>query len=147
MREECKHFQSRTYGSGEVARFCRLDLAPEAPWRCPADCPKYERRMGDAGWSVGTLVSPPVELEPAAEEIWRYSRIDDIDLERWHPAAGDALDVAGADAAQSMLDAIGERAALVVTKNGAIASVERSDRAATVGLEVGPLGDAKEAEQ
>src|SRR2546421_3588432 len=67
MREECKHFQSRTYASGEVARFCRIDMAPEAPWRCPADCPKYERRMGDAGWSVGTLVSPPVENEPDAD--------------------------------------------------------------------------------
>jgi len=65
MREDCKHFQSRTYASGEVARFCRLDLAPEAPWRCPDDCPKYERRMGDAGWLHGTLVSPPVENEPA----------------------------------------------------------------------------------
>src|SRR5437867_11096557 len=71
MREECKHFQSRTYASGEVARFCRLDMAPEAPWRCPSDCPKFERRMGDAGWSVGSLVSPPVEDEPASapEEI------------------------------------------------------------------------------
>jgi hypothetical protein len=67
MREECKHFQSRTYGSGEVARFCRLDMAPEAPWRCPADCAKYERRMGDAGWSVGSLVAPPVEQEPSAD--------------------------------------------------------------------------------
>jgi len=65
MREECKHFQSRTYASGEVARFCRLDLAPEAPWRCPDDCPKYERRMGDAGWAHGSLVSPPVESEPS----------------------------------------------------------------------------------
>jgi len=67
MREECKYFQSRTYTSGEVARFCRLDLAPEAPWRCPADCARYERRMGDAGWSVGTLVSPPVEDEPSSD--------------------------------------------------------------------------------
>ena len=48
MREECKHFQSRTYASGEVARFCVLDLAPEAPWRCPADCASYERRLADA---------------------------------------------------------------------------------------------------
>ena len=66
MREECKHFQSRTYTSGEVARFCRLDLAPEAPWRCPENCPKYDRRMGDAGWSHGSLVSAPVPDEPAA---------------------------------------------------------------------------------
>jgi hypothetical protein len=64
MREECKHFQSRTYASGEVARFCVLDLAPEAPWRCPANCPAYERRMADAGWAHGSLVEPAVEDEP-----------------------------------------------------------------------------------
>ena len=64
MREECKHFQSRTYASGEVARFCRLDLAPEAPWRCPDNCPSYERRMADVGWVHGTLVEPAIEEEP-----------------------------------------------------------------------------------
>ena len=64
MREECKHFQSRTYASGEVARFCELDLAPEAPWRCPENCPRYERRYADVGWEHGSLVEPPVEDEP-----------------------------------------------------------------------------------
>jgi hypothetical protein len=64
MREECKHFQSRTYASGEVARFCVLDLAPEAPWRCPTDCGSYERRLADAGWVHGSLVEPPLEDEP-----------------------------------------------------------------------------------
>ncbi len=64
MREECKHFQSRTYASGEVARFCELDLAPDAPCRCPDDCPSYERRMADAGWVHGSLVEPAVEDEP-----------------------------------------------------------------------------------
>jgi hypothetical protein len=64
MREECKHFQSRTYASGEVARFCILDLAPEAPWRCPDDCPRYERRLADAGWVHGSLVEPALEEEP-----------------------------------------------------------------------------------
>jgi hypothetical protein len=64
MREECKHFQSRTYASGEVARFCVLDLAPEAPWRCPDDCPRYERRMADVGWIHGSLIEPPIEDEP-----------------------------------------------------------------------------------
>lgn len=64
MLEHCKHFQSRTYASGEVARFCVLDLAPEAPWRCPSECPRYERRMADVGWSVGSLVRPVVEPEP-----------------------------------------------------------------------------------
>jgi hypothetical protein len=66
MREECKHFQSRTYASGEVARFCVLDLAPEAPWRCPDDCTAYERRLADAGWVHGSLVEPALEDEPAA---------------------------------------------------------------------------------
>jgi hypothetical protein len=64
MREECKHFQSRTYDSGEVARFCVLDLAPEAPWRCPDNCPSYEKRLADAGWIHGSLVEPPIEDEP-----------------------------------------------------------------------------------
>ncbi len=64
MREECKHFQSRTYSDGEVARFCVLDLAPEAPWRCPDDCRRYERRLADAGWSHGSLIEPATPAEP-----------------------------------------------------------------------------------
>jgi hypothetical protein len=69
MREDCKHFQSRTYASGEVARFCVLDLAPEAPWRCPDDCKAYERRLADAGWEHGSLVEPPIEDEPAISSV------------------------------------------------------------------------------
>jgi len=61
MREECKHFQSRTYKSGEVARFCVLGLAPDQPWSCPENCLTYERRYVDIGWSHGTLVDRPVE--------------------------------------------------------------------------------------
>src|SRR5579862_1335541 len=47
MREDCRHFQSRTYSTGEVARFCVLNLAPEAPWRCPANCRRYEKDIID----------------------------------------------------------------------------------------------------
>jgi hypothetical protein len=64
MREECKHFQSRTYTSGEVARMCELDLAPEAPWRCPDECPAFERRLADVNWVHGSLVTPPPTEEP-----------------------------------------------------------------------------------
>lgn len=64
MREECKHFQSRTYDTGEVARFCVLDLAPEAPWRCPDNCASYSLRLDDAGWVRGSLVDAQVEAEP-----------------------------------------------------------------------------------
>ena len=64
MREECKHFESRTYGNGEAVRKCNLDLAPEAPWRCPADCPKYAPRMADVNWTHGTLIIPPAPDAP-----------------------------------------------------------------------------------
>ena len=66
MREECVHFQSRTYETGEAARFCRLDLAPEAPWRCPENCPSYKPRMADVGWVHGSLVEPALEEEPGS---------------------------------------------------------------------------------
>ncbi len=66
MREECKNFQSRTYESGEVARFCLLDLAPEAPWRCPENCASFAPRLADVGWVHGSLVEPAIEDEPAA---------------------------------------------------------------------------------
>jgi hypothetical protein len=72
MREDCKHYATRTYGSGEIVRMCRLDLAPEAPWKCPADCPRYERRTWDAGWTLGKLADTapdPVEPTGDAEEI------------------------------------------------------------------------------
>src|ERR1039458_318876 len=64
MREECKHFQSRTYKWGEVARFCVLGLAPDQPWSCPENCLTYERRLVDVGWSHGTLVDQPVAPPP-----------------------------------------------------------------------------------
>lgn len=58
MRTECKHFESRTYANGDAVRKCNLDLAPEAPWRCPDDCPKYERRLADVAWVHGSAVLP-----------------------------------------------------------------------------------------
>lgn len=64
MRQDCKQFESRTYRTGETVRKCNLDLAPEAPWRCPADCAGYERRMADVNWSHGSLVTPPTPPEP-----------------------------------------------------------------------------------
>jgi hypothetical protein len=63
MRQDCKNFESRTYASGETVRKCNLDLAPEAPWRCPENCPSYARRP-DAGWSYGSLITPRTPDEP-----------------------------------------------------------------------------------
>jgi hypothetical protein len=64
MREECKNFESRTYADGETVRKCNLDLAPDAPWRCPDECVAYERRLADVQWTYGTLVTPKTPDEP-----------------------------------------------------------------------------------
>jgi hypothetical protein len=64
MREECKFFESRTYRNGETVRKCDLDLAPEAPWRCPEGCKAYAPRLADVDWKYGTLVTPPTPAEP-----------------------------------------------------------------------------------
>jgi hypothetical protein len=62
MRTNCKFYESRTYPSGDTVRKCDLDLAPEAPFRCPDNCPAFKPRMADIGWSYGSLqgdLGPP----------------------------------------------------------------------------------------
>ncbi|MEQ1873032.1 MAG: hypothetical protein ABL953_04830 [Ilumatobacteraceae bacterium] len=63
MRQECKHFESRTYPNGETVRKCDIDLAPDAPWRCPAQCTGFQPRM-DAGWTYGSMVASQTPDEP-----------------------------------------------------------------------------------
>lgn len=91
MRQDCKYFESRTYGSGDTVRKCDLDLAPEAPWRCPDGCPAYERRLADVNWSHGSLVTPPTPPEPM-----------DLDIR------GDEI-AALLDAAEEIVNAAGDR--------------------------------------
>ena len=69
MREECKNFESRSYANGETVRKCNIDLAPEAPWRCPDNCSGFEPRLADVNWQHGTLVTPPTPQEPDAQGI------------------------------------------------------------------------------
>jgi hypothetical protein len=77
MRTECKHFESRTYPNGDTVRKCNLDLAPDAPWRCPQPCPKFERRLADAAWTYGTLTTPPTPPEPASVDDGTAARLLD----------------------------------------------------------------------
>jgi hypothetical protein len=79
MREDCKHFQSRTYDNGDVARVCELDLAPEAPWRCPDECPAFSRRLADVNWSHGSLVTPPPTDEPAGFDADSIALLDEAE--------------------------------------------------------------------
>ena len=64
MRQDCKHFESRSYPNGDTVRKCNLDLAPEAPWRCPDDCPSFTKRRLDVNWSHGSIVTPETPDEP-----------------------------------------------------------------------------------
>lgn len=64
MRQDCKFFESRTYANGETVRKCDLDLAPEAPWRCPADCEAFQPRLADVNWKHGSLITPATPAEP-----------------------------------------------------------------------------------
>jgi hypothetical protein len=64
MRTNCRHYESRSYPNGDTVRKCNLDLAPEAPWRCPDDCPSYTPRRIDVGWEHGTLGVHDFAKEP-----------------------------------------------------------------------------------
>lgn len=88
MQVNCKHYESRTYATGDVARRCLLDLAPEAPWRCPDNCPSFAMRVADAGWVYGSLAAGEAAPEPepegegiaelldAAEDIINFAVLD-----------------------------------------------------------------------
>ena len=89
MRESCKFFESRTYPNGETVRKCDLDLAPEAPWRCPEDCRAFQPRMADVNWAHGTLVTPPTPPEP--------------------PGLGDPAVAALLDEAEDIVNAVGSQ--------------------------------------
>jgi hypothetical protein len=64
MRTDCRNYESRTYDDGETVRKCNIDLAPEAPWRCPDPCSGYAPRLADVNWVHADLVSPPTPEEP-----------------------------------------------------------------------------------
>ncbi len=64
MRHDCRYFSSRTFGGGETVQRCELDVAPEAPWRCPDDCALFEKRLMDVGWVHGGMATSADGVEP-----------------------------------------------------------------------------------
>jgi Fe-S cluster assembly protein SufD len=79
-------------------------------------------------------------LPDPTEEIWRYSRISELDLDAYRPA----VDVAGAsgDAPPALVpEGTGERAALVVVHNGRPARIEIDPALAAQGLVVADVAD------
>jgi Fe-S cluster assembly protein SufD len=85
------------------------------------------RRLAAAErFAAGSLPDP-------SEEIWRYSRISELDLDAYRPALDTPED---AGAIGNIPEGTGERAALVVVHNGRLARIEVDAALAAKGLVV-----------
>jgi len=90
---------------------------PGAPWLT-------RRRLAAAE----SFASSPLPTEK--DEVWRYSRIDRLDLERFHPAGSERP---GGDPGSSpsgrihtLVDGLGPRSGLIVTIDGVLATLSSS---------------------
>jgi Fe-S cluster assembly protein SufD len=75
-------------------------------------------------------------LPTTDEEVWRYSRVDDLDLDRYAPAPAPPSTTVP-EAFGDLLGAIGDPAALLVARNGRVVHVEVREGLAAKGLRVG----------
>ena len=51
VREDCRHYSTRSTVGGDVLQRCRLGAAEEMPFACPQHCLFFEpRSITDAGW-------------------------------------------------------------------------------------------------
>ena len=130
--------------------------APRTDRACAAKGPTLSTFTPDAS---AALAGPPwlqvrrsraaaafaaAELPSTDEEIWRYSRIDDLSLEEFAPAAPAARsDLVVPAPARAMVGAVPDRAATVVVANGRLVSVEVDESLAAKGVRIGVAGDAQ----
>lgn len=90
--------------------------------------PQAARELGGPDWLVDRRVAAAEQLASItwptpAEEIWRYSRVDELDLEKYRPLGDDTLGEAGTERAPGggpLAAEAGERAALVVVRDGRV---------------------------
>jgi len=102
--------------------------------------PPWLRRRRTA--AAEAFASAPLPTEK--DEVWRYSRIDSIDLGRFQSVeASAAAPEPSLDRVRALVDGLGPRSGLIVTVNGVLVSVsEPGDD----GLSCGPLTGHDEAE-
>ncbi|MSO86386.1 MAG: hypothetical protein EXQ71_02560 [Acidimicrobiia bacterium] len=51
VREDCRHYSTRTLPTGDMVQRCRVDMAEVTPFACPADCLFFEARpITEVGW-------------------------------------------------------------------------------------------------
>ena len=98
--------------------------------------------MGQPGWPPAARpppsALPPLRCPAPIEEVWRYSRIGKLDLDRFSPI--DGAPVPGLEDFRADLGVIRNRAASVVTVNGRLAGCELDPALAAKGMTVGVAG-------
>ena len=119
--------------------------SPERNPTLSAFTPEASARLDGPEWlrtrrSRAAEAFAVAELPTTDEEVWRYSRIDDLDLGAYVPAPP-APDGGIPAAAQAVLDAVADRAALLVARNGRVVASEVSPDAAAKGVRVEAAGD------
>src|SRR5437588_7611486 len=73
-------------------------------------------------------------LPTDAEEVWRYSRIDELDLDAFHALAQGTADGPRPRPLQAVLEAIGGHAGLAVVRDGVVIEIALDDEVAAGGV-------------
>jgi Fe-S cluster assembly protein SufD len=86
------------------------------------------RALGGPDWLVQRRLAaaeklPTIEWPTPASEIWRYSRIDELDLEKYRPVTAEELGAPGDERAPGggpWASEAGERAGMIVVRDGRV---------------------------
>jgi Fe-S cluster assembly protein SufD len=111
------------------------------------------RALPGPDWLVARRVAAAEQLgavtwPTADQEIWRYSRIGDLDLERYRPVPAELLGEPGVEPAPGggpVAAAAGERAGLLVVRNGRVVHHSLDDSMVAKGVEVCGLATCEAA--
>jgi Fe-S cluster assembly protein SufD len=115
-------------------------LGPETARDLPGPAWLQDRRVAAADRAAASGLPTP------DEEVWRYSRIAELDIELYAPLAA-ARSSEVPVAARRILDAVPERAAAVVLRDGFVVHAELADRWAAEGVRVGAVSEAEHGAQ
>lgn len=85
-------------------------------------------------------------LPTDAEEVWRYSRIGELDLGAFHVLTGDVMPTEVAPAVDPAVAATGDRGALVVVRNGRVVRADVDDSLRAQGITVGGIDAARDGD-
>ncbi len=54
VREDCRHYSSRSTPSGDQLQRCKVSANEETPFACPEGCLFFEpRSVSGTGWQIG----------------------------------------------------------------------------------------------